>query len=462
MATYTFNASSGNHGYIVSQSNANYSTARAGSGTKTATTTGGSHTAGQLNIPATTYWVYESFLEFDTSSLSGKTLSSATLKIYISTINVEDAFTLEAFIDDFSTSVTTAEWVAAASLGSLTKVATLSSASFSTSAYNSFTDVAFPANINTTGKTRIVLASSLTRLGTAPGSAKDQWASFDSPQGTNVPQLVVVTNENNGALSSTIAAITLSSAISIETFGITDKSIGEITIAATGQLTSAGTGIVDTTMDPITLSAAVSIETFAYLEIEMDPITLNTATLLPISGDLSQSIGEFTLASVVALDTTGTLSTSIGTITLATSTQNGISADLAATIGPVILTAAESAPPWPFVHSFPQSPLDGTWRPEIGDDTLRSEREIGARQYRQRNGGNYTAATFAIMLQTAAQRIELDRFYVNDCKHGMQPFTWEDPETGDIERWTWAGAPAYNHVAGDNYRVECALRKEAA
>lgn len=462
MATYTFYPSTSNSAWFQSFDTSNsYTKARAGTGspgvsygTGNATTYVGQSKSGAI------YTCYETLLDFDTSSLSGKTITSATLSIYPTTLaNAGGSWTNEARLYDYGTSLSNADYVAGANIGSYTSLATLTSAASTTGAYRAFTDVALPANINKTGKTRIGIFSSEQRLNSAPTG--QEYVGFDGDSGTNPPKLVVVTSDEGG-LTATIAAITLSSTISIETAGVLDGSIGAIGFSAAGETTTAGTGLLDKTIDAITVSSAISIETFAYLEIEMDPITLNTAALVDLNGVLSQTIDNVSLSSIVAPDATGTLSTSIGPVTLQTSTQGGIQGDLSTSIGSIVLSATQSGAAWPSVYLFPQEPLDGTWRRVPGDDTLRSDRTPGARQYRSRNGGNYADATFAIMLRTKAQRDELDRFFRDDCKHGTRPFNWPDPETDAVAKWTWANAPALQHIAGETYRVECALRREAA
>lgn len=459
MGTYTFNPSTSNGGSIATQATS-YATAREGTGTKTAFTTD-PMSVGQYNFNNATYQCYESFLEFDTSSLAGKTIISAVLKLYVTAKQEDVTYTVEARLQDFGASFTSADYVRGSDLAASTLLATLASSAAGTGAYRSFTDVAFPANVNKTGKTRIIVSSDHPRTNTAPAKNVDEYIQFTSPSGSNPPQLVVVTSDE-GALSKSIGNITLSSAVAIETHGDLNKSIGTIGLSAAGLQTSAGTGVLDKSIGNITLSSTIGIETFGVVEASIGEITLNTAALVPREGVLSQSIGEIGLSSVIARDTTGALSKSIGEITLQSTNQTGLNGALSKSIGEIVLTAAESAPPWPFIYDFPQTPLEGTWQPELGDDTLRSDRDVGARQRRTRNGGNYASVTFAIMLKTKAQRLELDRFYAEACKHGTVPFTWEDPETGDIERWTWAAAPLRQHVARENYRVECALRKEAA
>ena len=457
MAVTTLNATT-NQGYVRSQAS-NYNNARAGSGSKSLTQTT-SQVAGQQLLGGTHY-IDEAFLEFDTSTITG-TISSVVLKVYITDIYADNSFTCQARLYDYGTSLTTADWVPGADVSGDTLLATLASGSMSANGYNSFANVAFPANINTSGKTRIYLATDNFASATSPGTNEKEVFVFQSPTGTNVPQLVITTSDQQGALTATIAAITLSAAIGIETFGALGVEIGTIGLAATGEGAAAQSGVLNQSIGDITLASTVAIETFGYLESSIGEITLSTAAALPVDGDLTASIGDITLASIVARDATGTLSMSIGNILLSTSTSAGIDGALTASIGEIILNASQAATVWPTVYAFPQSPLTGTWRRTPGSDTLRSDREVGARQYRARQSNNYSDAVFAIMLTTAAQRAELHRFFEEDCASGAKPFTWADPETGDVVKWTWAEPPLLMHQAIENYRVECAVRREMA
>lgn len=119
-----------------------------------------------------TYYNQESGISFDTSSLSGATISSAVLSLYGKTDNSTTNFTVEARVYDFGASWTDVDYRTPAELGSCTLVASLSTVGFSVAGYNDFTDVALPANINKTGTTYLVLASDRFRGGTTPTGAE--------------------------------------------------------------------------------------------------------------------------------------------------------------------------------------------------------------------------------------------------------------------------------------------------
>lgn len=461
MATYTFYPSSTNSAYASCfDTGGSYTKARQGTGSIGIGTGNTAAAVGQLRA-GSLYQCLESLYEFDTSSLAGKTITSATLSVYVTGRQNDVSYTVEARLYDWGNTVENADYLAGSSMGAKTLLATLADTAATAGAYRAFSDVALPANVNKTGKTRIGLFNSNQRLNNAPGNGVDEYINIDAEAGTNPPKLVVVTADEGSAVI-TAANATLSSTVSIETHGDANITTDDASVAATAELIGTASGVLNVIAADATLSSTVGIETFAYIEITLDDASLSTTALVAKEGAADVTEADATVEAIAAWNFTGAAVITAADATLATSTRAGIEGQIGITLADAVLTAAESAPPWPFIYDFPQTPLDGTWRPELGDDTLRSDRDVGARQRRMRNGGNYAFASFAIMLVNDNQRLELDRFYASECKHGTVPFTWEDPETGDIERWTWAAAPAYSHVARDNYRVECALRKEAA
>jgi hypothetical protein len=455
MATYTINATT-NQGYVRSQAS-NYNNARAGSGSKSLTQST-SQVAGQQFLGGVHY-IDEAFLEFDTSTITG-TISSVVLKVYITNIYADNSFTCQARLYDYGTSLTTADWVPGADVSGDTLLATLASGSMSANAYNSFTNVAFPANINTSGKTRFYLTTDNFASATSPGSNEKEAFIFQSPTGTNVPQLVVVTSESTGTASLTQANATISAAVSIETHGASDLTTANASMVSTASIIGAGEGTSALSLADATVSATVGIETFAYLDLSLSDATLSTVALVDLNGAADIDAADATVSAVAAWNTTGSASMTLADAVVTSSTEDAIQGAVTVTLSDAVVSATQSAVSWPTVYAFPQSPLTGTWRRTPADDTLRSDREVGARQYRARQSNNYSDATFAIMLKTAPQRTELDRFFEEDCASGAKPFTWADPETGDVVKWTWAEPPVLIHVASDTYRVECAVRRE--
>lgn len=190
MPTYTFYSDT-TDGHILS-TNGTYSTARSG-GTLTADTSGTIAIVGQSN----NYSCWEAFLQFDTTFINfASTISSATLSMYGYTSWLTNHFTVEARSYDWGTALTTADWVAGASLSALTSLATFATTGFSTSAYNDFTDVALPANINKSGSTRIICYSSRHSGNNTPTSGEYvQFYMSDQADTTNDPKLTVTWTE---------------------------------------------------------------------------------------------------------------------------------------------------------------------------------------------------------------------------------------------------------------------------
>jgi hypothetical protein len=459
VATYTIYANSDNtkNGRLTS-ANSSYSTARSG-GTVTSSS---SLRVGQETI-ATVDNIFESFLEFDTSVLSGKTITSATFEAYVSILTTDAAHTAQVRLRDFGSTFTTGDWVAGASLSALTLLATLTSASAVVSSWNAFTDVALAANINTAGNTRVIVVSSRTVSGTAPsGSNDDEYFVLDFINGSNRPRLVVETDENSAAADITLGAATSSAAGTLEIAGAATPSLDDLALSSTATLSGTQEGLLNKSLDDLTVSSTVAIETFGYTEITLGDVTLSTVALVDLDGELTATLGALTAESVIAWNFEGALTATLDALTLGSVNISGVDASVTATLGALTLQAVESGPPWPVQYDFPQSPLDGTWRRERGDDTLRSDRAVGARQYRTQNGGNYADATFAIMVKSKTALDLLDRFFRDDCKNGAKPFYWIDPETGANMAWLWAAPPQIRHVSRETYRVDCALLKEAA
>ena len=188
--TTTAYASTGD-GHITS-SDATYATARSGSGL-TVQTASTLNTSGQtFNTP--TYFCYETFIDPDTSAIPDTdAISSAVLSLYGGTDGSTTNFTNNARLFDWSTSLTTADWIAGESLSAQTLLATFPSASYVDAVYNDFTsDAAFIANVDKTGETRIILSSDRHEAGNTPtGPEYIQWSSADVAGTTQDPKLVV-------------------------------------------------------------------------------------------------------------------------------------------------------------------------------------------------------------------------------------------------------------------------------
>lgn len=179
---------SSTRGWIKSE-NATYATAVSGSGL-TVTTNSSPNTIGQRISGI--YQIWQAGIEFDTSSIgSGATVTSATLYMAESTDTSTTDFDVEAYSYDWGAAVDSSDWRTDAQLGALTRVALLNSANFAGSTPAAFTsDAAFPGEINTTGTTKIWLASARNRSATTPPDA--EWMQlFTTTAGSSRPYLLV-------------------------------------------------------------------------------------------------------------------------------------------------------------------------------------------------------------------------------------------------------------------------------
>jgi hypothetical protein len=153
-------------GYIWGQ-NATYSTARS---TATAASSG-SPQVGQSK--PSSYVCREGFVAYDTSSIpSGDTVSDAVLAVYGGADWSTTDFILRASVVDWGATLTTADWVAGASLAGLTVHASYNTASgWPTNAYTSLTSAAgLPAAVvkGAGAWTRFILWSSRHEAGDTP------------------------------------------------------------------------------------------------------------------------------------------------------------------------------------------------------------------------------------------------------------------------------------------------------
>lgn len=174
-----------NGGYIESDSPI-YSSAR--SGTTLVAITSVTAKVGQNNF----YSCWEAFFDFDTSSLGASaSVSAATLSILCSEDDSQTDFTLTWAVDNWGTGLTTADWVAGANLAALTTVGTIASSALTVGIYNDTTNVAFPANINKTGNTRLICYSSRHSGNNTP--TQNEYILFNNYNNSQYPPRLTVT-----------------------------------------------------------------------------------------------------------------------------------------------------------------------------------------------------------------------------------------------------------------------------
>ena len=204
---------------VVQSSNAVYATARSGSTlTIINAGVGANGLAFGQRLNGGTYYVWETFLGFDTSAIpETATITSAILSIYIDTDGSTTNFITDAYISAWGPTLATTDYIAGANLGALTKVATLDSTGATTGAHNAFTNVAMPANIDKAGTTYILLASANTASNTAPTGDEYLLGSAQEYTGTDRdPKLTVawthsvtlgLNTETDSALAMTVARV---------------------------------------------------------------------------------------------------------------------------------------------------------------------------------------------------------------------------------------------------------------
>lgn len=197
-----------NDGYILSWAAANYSLARSGNNLSTGTT-------GTLNdvglsgcsdpfSGGTWDYIYEGFYSFDTSGVVGPTAVALSLYVRSQVMNNPGAGINEVRTYDWGATLTTADWVAGASLAALPLVASWSRpVDFHTGhwGYKEFTPngTALLTSLNLTGFSRYIVSSSRHRLGTSSGYSSDcnnfidTFASVRQTGTTEDPKLVITT-----------------------------------------------------------------------------------------------------------------------------------------------------------------------------------------------------------------------------------------------------------------------------
>ena len=185
--------SNANDGRVLS-SNATYATARSGSNLSAPNTETSSPVGQYANVP---YYIDEMFLWFDTSVLgAAATPTVATLAQAVQSTTCIHGFTLEAYGYNWGDTLTTANWLPGASIG--TGMSLIASRAVgtteSTNTYYPLTSTAaFLTWLNLTGNTWIFLASADTRTGTVPTSADYQTFYMADNSGTTYDPKLTIT-----------------------------------------------------------------------------------------------------------------------------------------------------------------------------------------------------------------------------------------------------------------------------
>lgn len=185
VTTATIYADSGNSSIRSggSAGNASWLTTRAGTSLEvyTPTSTGGGSynngfeaTAGP-DTGGATYWAFEGFLKFDTSSIPDTaTISAASLITRLYGSPSGGGVTNNAYLSPWTAPLSTAAWVAGAALAALTKLAHLATTSATpTNTDLTWTNDNLAANINKSGSTYMLIDTTSQESTGAPASSAD-------------------------------------------------------------------------------------------------------------------------------------------------------------------------------------------------------------------------------------------------------------------------------------------------
>lgn len=175
--------------HIVSNSGT-YSTARESGTLSLGTASAGNWVAGQ----STGFNCYQGFISFDTSILSGETITAASLRLHqLATNGTNSSEDIIVAVRDWGTAVETTDWVVGSSLSSLTAVATFVLAGWASGTAKTESSTALRDSLNTSGSTRFILFSTGQRDAVQPGFAARYLsaASQDHATEANRPLLTV-------------------------------------------------------------------------------------------------------------------------------------------------------------------------------------------------------------------------------------------------------------------------------
>lgn len=251
-------------GYINS-GDTTYANARAGTGSVLSASTGGSTALlGQL-LAAGSYSCREAFVSFDTSSIDdAATITAAVLSIYWDDDFTDDGdFTIEARAHDWGATLTTADFVAGASLSSKTLLASLGTASWATGYNNLTSESAFVSAVNKTGTTYVLLASSDQRLNTAPTGQHYVSLQMAETSGTSQDPKLTVTYSPavEGTGSPSLPRLTASAgAAHMDATATGTPSLPHLTMTAGIAFIDAVGGSAVATLPRLTASAAASMK----------------------------------------------------------------------------------------------------------------------------------------------------------------------------------------------------------
>ena len=184
-------------GYLQGMSGIGYAGARSGSdgvqGPSTAFLDVGQVYSFDPEIEASTWVCMESFITFDLSTVTG-TVSSAALSLGLNADFSDTDFTVEARTRDYGATLTTADYVAGASLSALTLLASLATSGIgATGAYKAMTENGSNLRNAITGSTLRLLLCSSRQTGNNEATGSEFVEFYAWNHATLKPKLVVVT-----------------------------------------------------------------------------------------------------------------------------------------------------------------------------------------------------------------------------------------------------------------------------
>lgn len=262
--------------------NGTYSTAAAGSSLVAATT------SSRLAVGQSTgFYIYESFLSFDTSSISTDEISDVVLSLDGNSDFSTTDFTVNARIFDWGGTATTADWRTPAELAALTKVATFGTSGY-VSGYNDFSsEAAFVGEVDKTGTTYLTLSSDRHESETEP--TDNEWMRFVSANSSPKPKLTI---------THAAASVDRTGTASGDLAGLTGSASGEVTAppafsgTGSGELNSlTGEGSGTTAVPEFTGTGSGELSGITGDASGTSELPNNTGTA---SGDLPSLSGEGT------------------------------------------------------------------------------------------------------------------------------------------------------------------------
>lgn len=265
-----------NSGFLQS-TNASYTTARAGS---TLTVASNALRVGQQQ--STNYIVLETFLEFSISGIpAGSTINSVSLQLYLAADGSSTDFTAQVRSVDYGASLTTADWVPGANLGSSTLLATLASSGVTANTYNSFTENSsnFRSAITIGGTLRFLIASDRTASGTAPTGT--EYLNFAPPSDATNPAKLVIDYTAPPIVANLSATATLSASGFVTHFGVASLH-ATATLSTSGFVTHFGAASLSATATITAIGGIVTDRSGLRSGERVNPlVTLRLHTPLP-------------------------------------------------------------------------------------------------------------------------------------------------------------------------------------